>query len=145
MAKFNYKYESIKRIKETLQKKVQKEVAAIDLDIEKCYEEIDHVNKEINRSRIDLTNKKITARDLQFLKNYLKELADKIGQIETEIENLKTKRAEKLEELIKKSKEAKIFNTLKEIYQEDFNLEEKRKEMIDLDEIATQKFTRGKK
>jgi flagellar export protein FliJ len=145
MAKFNYKYESIKRIKETLQKKVQKEVSAIDLDIEKCYEEIDKTNEEINKSRIDLTNKKITARDLQFLKNYIQELVDKIGQIELEIEDLKIKRQEKLEELIKKSKEAKIFNTLEEIHHENFNLEEKRKEMIDLDEIATQKFTRAKK
>ncbi|MDP4114990.1 MAG: flagellar export protein FliJ [Bacteroidota bacterium] len=145
MAKFTYKYESITRIKETLQKKVQKEVSSIDLEIEKLYEEIDNIIEEINKSIIDPTKKRISARDLQFAKNYIKELNDNINRIEGEIEKLKIKRQEKIQELIKKSKEAKIFNTLKDIHHENFNIEEKRKEMIDLDEIATQKFTRAKK
>ena len=40
---------------------------------------------------------------------------------------------------------AKIFNKLKDIHKENYNIEEKRKEMIDIDEIATQKFTRTNK
>ena len=68
MAKFTYKYESITRIKETLQKKVQKEVSSIDLEIEKLYKEIDDIIEEINKSIIDPTKKRISARDLQFAK-----------------------------------------------------------------------------
>lgn len=145
MAAFKYKYESITRIKETLQKKVQKEVSTIDIEIENYYEKIHSIIQDIKNSKIILINTKISAKELQFYKNYIKDLNNQIESLEAEIVKLKTKREVKVIELIKKSKEAKIFNTLKDIYHENFNSEEKRKEMIDLDEIATQKFTRAKK
>ncbi len=46
MAKFVYKYESVKKVKENLEKKAQKELALIDLRIETVEREILAVEEE---------------------------------------------------------------------------------------------------
>lgn len=143
MGKFTYKFNSIKKVKEALEKKAQKEVASIDLLIEENENNIEKIKQTIVNNKAVLNNIKISARVLQENKNYEKALLDNIIEIEKIIEKLKNKRVEKLNELIKKSKDAKIFNTLEDIHKENFNNEEKRLEMLVLDEIASQKFSRS--
>ncbi len=146
MAKFIYKYESVKKVKENLEKKAQKEVASIDLKIEKVKNEIlevDEKRKQINISGTD--NDIVKASELhskiyydKYLEEHLKSLLEKREKLEHEKESL-------LEELVKKSKEHKIFKTLEEKYLQDFINEENKNDQILMDDISVQKFARKMK
>ncbi|MFO7445016.1 MAG: flagellar export protein FliJ [Ignavibacteriaceae bacterium] len=141
--KFVYKFDAIKKIKEIFEKRVQKEVAAIQLEIEKKEEEYNAILlQRVLESKRDM--KHISSSELKFHKNYLGVLSSELGKIRKEIDLLGKKKDEKLLELIQKSKEHKIFNTLEEIHFENFTQEQNKLEMISIDEIATQKFARNK-
>lgn len=145
MAKFIYKFESIKKIKESLEKKAQKEVAVIDLDIEKKKNEYEKIITEERESRNSFKKKAVSAGELQFIKGYQLCLKKKRVEVCNEIENLNKKRDVKMNELIQKSKEHKIFNKLEEKYSEEFALEQNHLELAFIDELATQKFVRRDK
>ncbi len=56
MAKFQYKFKTIKDIKERLEKKTQKELAIIDLEIKNKNEEILELTKQLkecNRKKLE--------------------------------------------------------------------------------------------
>ena len=145
MAKFVYKFESIKRIKESLEKKAQKEVAVIDVDIEKKKDECEKIINKERESRINFTKKSVSAGELQFIKNYELFLKAKRAEIQKDIEKLNTKREIKMKELVQKSKEHKIFNKLEEKHYDTFHKEQEHLEMGFIDELATQKYVRRKK
>lgn len=145
MAKFKYKFESIKRIKESLEKKAQKEVAVIDLDIQKKNEECEKIMTKEKESKINFKQKTVSAGEMQFIKNYELFLQKKRAEIQKDIEILKTKREIKMSELVQKSKEHKIFNKLEEKHIENFYKEQDHLELGFIDELATQKFVRRKK
>jgi flagellar export protein FliJ len=137
--KFNYKFAAIKRIKEIFEKRVQKEVAAIQLEIDharKEYEEVLMVRMEAYKKEIKI----ISSYDLKFHKNYIISLNKELERIRTKIDKLLFDKEKKLEELLQKSKEQKIFSTLEEIHHEEFMKELNKEEMHNLDEIATSRY-----
>lgn len=145
MAKFIYKFEAIKRIKESLEKKAQKEVAIIDMDIEKKKTERDEIMEKERDNRMNFGKKPVSVGELQFIKNYELFLKNKRAEIQRDIEKLNTRREVKMNELVQKSKEHKIFNKLEEQHFMTFNREQEHLELSFIDELATQKFVRRKK
>jgi len=144
MAKFNYKFETVKKIKESLEKKVQKEVAEIDLTIAKHKTELQNVMNEETAQRNKFSaNIKISA--LKEKQSYLASLKKKMDAIQLQINVLVQQREKKVLELIQKSKEHKIFDSLEDLYREQFNEEEKRLDMLQINDTATQRFVREKK
>ncbi|MCK9210205.1 MAG: flagellar export protein FliJ [Ignavibacteriaceae bacterium] len=144
MSKFNYKFETVRKIKESLEKKAQKEVAEIDLAIGKLKTELQSVlvEEEEHRKKFS-TNIRIS--DLKAQKGYLVSLKKKMENIQLQINALNIQREKKVTELIQKSKEHKIFDSLEDIYRDQFNEEEKRLDMVQVNETATQRFVREKK
>lgn len=143
MTKFVYKFESIKKIKETLEKKVLKEISVIEKDIENENEKLNNVFLEIEKTKSSFSEKRnIKASELKFLGDveYLLELnAEKIRKEIIRLEQLKKN---KLHELVEKSKEHKMFETLEDKYQEDFISAQNHKEQKDIDEMAVTKYVR---
>jgi flagellar export protein FliJ len=145
MSKFVYKFQSIQKVKESLQKKVQKEMALLDLEIEKLENEFNKVSNEEVESKKKILNKDVLVGEIKFRKNYELCLDRKKITILEKINKLNKKKEIKRLELIQKSKEHKIFDSLEEIYHENFKKEENRTELKFIDELATQKFIRQTK
>jgi len=144
MSKFNYKFETVRKIKESLEKKAQKEVAEIDLVIGKHKDELQSIMVEEEEHRKKFS-KNIRIAELKAQKGYLVTLEKKMQNIQLQIDALYLQREKKVSELIQKSKEHKIFDSLEEIYHDQFNEEEKRLDMVQVNETATQRFVREKK
>ena len=145
MAKFKYKFESIKRIKETIEKKTQKELSVIDLEIDKVKERIVKLLEDKkNRREERLAKKTLKVSELKFYENFDKSIDEKIELEKIELQSLLIDREEKKNELLEKSKETKMFDKLKEKHYLDFMKEQNKQEQIEIDDIATKKFVRGK-
>lgn len=142
MAKFKYKFDSIKKVKNALEKKAKKEVAVIELEIEKMNNKKKEIIEELNRSRSKQVSGTVKISEMQADKNYQSALEEQIKMVDREIAKLEEEKEKKLEELIQKSKEHKMFETLEDIHRENYNIAENRSEMKNYDEIATQKFVR---
>ena len=145
MAKFVYQFEAIRKVKENLEKKVQKEIALIDMEIGKLKKEHDLLEREEMMSRNNSGKKGMTVGDIKFKKGYELCLNRKRAVVSEKIERLSEKRELKMTELIQKSKEHKIFDTLEENLSENFTQEQNHLEMKFIDDIATQKFVRQNK
>jgi len=145
MPKFKYKFESIKNIKENLEKKAQKEVAVIDAEIAVCKAEYGALNEEEIISRKNFKMSGVLAGELKFKKNFEISLKKKKDAVLEKIGRLEEKKKKKVEELVQKTKEHKIFESLEDTYRENFNFEQNKIELGQIDEIATQKFIRQNK
>lgn len=145
MNKFIYKFDAIKHVKENLEKKTQKEVAQIELEIDKLKKEYELLLEEEMISRKIEFEKGVRAGDIKFKKSYESNLSKKRSLITEKINQLVNDRKVKLVELTQRSKEHKIFDSLEETLHEDFNQEQKHVESIFTDELANQKFIRQKK
>lgn len=145
MAKFKYKFESVKKVKENLEKKAQKEVAIVDLEIEKLKQSYIDVEREGAEGLRKNGSKNVSVAELKFESNYKKVIQNRLVDIQKNITKMEKLREKKIAELIQKSKEHKIFDALKENHYEKFMQEQNKSEMLFIDEIATQKFNRVKK
>jgi flagellar export protein FliJ len=145
MAKFKYKFESIKKVKESLEKKAQKEVAVIDLEIEKLKQSYIDVEKEGLDGLRKNESKNVSVAELKFEINYKKVIQNRLIEIQKNILKMEKLREKKIAELIQKSKEHKMFDALEETHLEIFMHEQNKNEMLFIDEIATQKFNRDNK
>jgi flagellar export protein FliJ len=141
VAKFKYKFETIKGIKQNLEKKTKKELAVIDLEISKKTIEIQELSillKEQKRKKIDRQTK--TVREYHFDEKYESFIVEKIGIIQKYLTGKKNERKKKLEELIKNSKETKIFEKLEEKHLTDFIKSQEKSEQKEMDEFAVNGF-----
>lgn len=143
MAKFKFKYDPIKRVKEQLEKKVQKEIAELNEGIEQNKIKITGIENEINLKKRKFKNV-AKASDLQFQKNYETYMLGLIESIKSKINELVRQKNKKLLELIEKTKEKKMFFRLEEKHLEKFNKEENNLDAKRIDEVASQSFIRGK-
>lgn len=142
--KFKYQFESIKRIKETLEKKTKKELATIGLQIEKTKHEIEKLENARKALHLDITAKNNhPAATLQFRSHYDDYLEQQINQHEKEIVQLEELKEAKIAELAQKRKDTKIFEALEEKQFEEYLKNENKSEQIQIDEIGVQKFVRG--
>ncbi len=141
MAKFIYRFDSIQKTKEILEKKIQKELAEIDKQLELRREEC--LSLELKReqsSEIIEQCKKVS--ELKLLDNYKNELEKQVEIIKQSITLLTKQRENKICELIKRSKENKMFKLLEETHLQEFIHEENAKEENIVNELAAQKFNR---
>jgi flagellar export protein FliJ len=145
MSKFRFKFESVKKVKETFEKKAQKELAQIDLFISKHQELKQKLENEINDLRNSAYKKRMNISELQFLGGYDTVLKQQVEMQSEVINQLEKKREKKIEEVVVKSKEKKILNQLEETHRENFYKEINISEMKIYDEIGVQNFNRVKK
>ena len=143
MAKFKFKYDPIKRVKEQLEKKVQKEIAELNDRIESNKTKIYSIENEMNLKKLKF-KKGAKVSELQFQKNYETYMQGLIESIKRKINELVKQKNTKLLELLDKTKEKKMFVKLEEKHLEKFNKEENKLEATRIDEVASQSFTRGK-
>ncbi len=145
MANFKYKFESVKNVKKTIEKKVQKELMEIEFKIQKLNDEINNLITQKETYSLEIKNRNnLKVRDLYFYQDYENFLDAKIKRKRKEVVKLSKEKKAKIEELIQKSKETKMFEKLEEIYKLDYINEQKKLEQKELDEVAAKKFGRGK-
>ena len=145
MAKFKYRFEAIKKIKQRMEKKVQKEVAIIELEIVKKETEIKNLTEQIRSEKAKVLNRKsMKASELHFYSMYENYLINRIDEIKAELVLKKEERNKKVKELEEKIKETKIFEKLEEKHLQEFVIEQDKLEQLELDEIAVKEFIKGK-
>ena len=144
MKKFNYKFETIKKIKETQEKQAQKEVASVDLEIEKWEEKKLKLLDDAKKAREEFPNVSITISDVAFHKSHQLVLKHMIEDAQYKIDELQRIREKKMKVLIEKTRETKMFESLKEKHFEKYMKEQNMLENSQIDEFATQKYIRGK-
>lgn len=143
MKKFNYKFESIKKIKKTQEKQAQKEVATIDLEIDKWREKRGKLLIEAKTARDEFPLENITVSDIAFHKSHQLVLKRMIEDTDEQIASLQNTREEKMSELLERSRESKMYEILKEKHLDVFIKEQNKIELSQIDEFATQKYVRG--
>ncbi len=143
MKKFNYKFESILRVKENFKKQVMKEVAIIGKRIEENIEKKEILIKELNECKLNRNKSSMKISELQFLESHVYFLSKKIQFLDHEMERLKLQMKMKQNELLEKTKESKIFQKMKEAKYIAHRMEENQEENKMLDELAIQKASRN--
>ncbi|GAB6281328.1 MAG: hypothetical protein STSR0008_00670 [Ignavibacterium sp.] len=145
MAAFHFKYNSLHQVKEKQEKLIQKELSQIEKNIQNIQLEMD---KTIQAKKALILNFKLKnsfpVNELKFKlfqENYYDE---QIHQLKMKIEKEEKNKAEKLNQLVQKNKEIKIFDSLKEKYNQNFINEQNKIEQKETDELANQKFIRKK-
>ncbi len=143
MGKFVYKFDSVKKAKEMLEKKAQKELSGIHKEIEQLEIEVCRLIIEEAESAKGISFcKKVS--EIKVLEDYRNSVKKDIELTNNKIKNLEVQKEKKLNELIEKSKENKILETLEDIHLTNYMNEEKLKEDKQIDEIAVQKFIKEK-
>ena len=145
MKKFVYKFETIKKLKKTLEKQAQKEVAEVDLEIEKWVVKRNKIAEEAKKAREEFLSDVATVSDVTFKKNHQMVLKRMIEDVDVKINSLKKVREKKMEQLVERTREHKIFETLEERHHQQFTKEQNKIEMSQIDEYATQKYVRSEK
>ena len=143
MTNFKYKFKNIKEIKERFEKKAQKELAIIDLEIKKKNNEIIEFTKQLkecSRKKIEEKSKRIM--DLHFYEKYQRFLIEQIELAQKSILARKKDREIKVLELIKKSKETKTFEKLEEQHLAVFIKTQEMTDQKEMDEFAVNEFLR---
>lgn len=145
MSKFRFKFESVKRVKETFEKKAQKELAQIDLFITKHQGLKQKLEDEINDLRNSAYKKRMNISELQFIGGYDNVLKQQVEMQAEVINQLEKKRNKKIEEVVVKTKEKKILSQLEESHREKFYKDINVAELKEFDEIGVQNFNKVKK
>ncbi|PJA95548.1 MAG: hypothetical protein CO129_11190 [Ignavibacteriales bacterium CG_4_9_14_3_um_filter_34_10] len=145
MGKFNFKFETIARIKETLKKKIQRDIALVDSKILKIIDNINSLKSGFEKEKKYYFGKHSKVNEIQSLERHEIFVKKKIIFFENEIKKLKGIRIQKIDELVSLSKGEKILETLKEKHLEKFNYEERKTEGKLFDELALRKSARGLK
>jgi len=145
MSNFKFKFESVRKVKETFEKKAQKELAQIDLFITKHQALKQKLIDEINDLRNSAYKKKMNVAELKFIGGYDTVLRQQIDMQNEVIIQLEKKREKKIEEVVVKTKEKKMLNQLEETHKENFNRETNSLELKFFDEVAVQNFNKAKK
>lgn len=142
---FTYKFRSVQKVKEIFKKLAQKELAVIEMEINRWDKEYGLLEEKAISLKGNLAKNKIKLTVLNPIKDYELTIRRRQQAIREKIKQLNKQKEIKQQLLIKRNKENEIFNTLEEIYKEDFVNEQNRLERIKIDEVASQKFARQHK
>jgi len=141
MSKFKYKFEGIQKVKIAFEKKAQKELSLIELEISKRKEKIKiYIDDKKKQKNEVLNKKKLKASELIFADKYEKVIDRKIEKLREEIIYLEKKHNQKLIELAQKTKESRMFEKLKEKHIVDFRKVQMKEELKEIDDVAAKKF-----
>ncbi len=142
MAKFDFKFETIKRIKDKLKSKAQKELAEINLKIDQKKVKIDEARRELYETKQMLRKDGGKVSELHYYERHGIYLNGKITKMIADIEKLEIEKQKRLDELVVKTQESKMFELLKDKHLQVYNEEELKKDNAFLDELAIQKSGR---
>lgn len=140
MAGYKFKFESILRIKEVLEKRIKEEISRIHSEINELEKQKEFLINERKKLFAELTEKMLKVSDYQSVKMYDSHLEKEIFNLDKKINDLYNQLQKKQNELIEKKKEVKSFEILKENDKENFMIEERRNELKNLNEIAIRNF-----
>jgi len=144
MAAFNFKFKSVQNVKKNLEKKAQRELAFIENQIESLKSSKGDLLTDLKEHRLTAMQT-VKLAEIKFLKGYALCLEEKIERLNKDIRELETKKETKINELLQKSKEHKMFDKIEEKHFERFNYEANKSELKDVDEIAVRKFASAQK
>lgn len=144
MAKFIFRLNSVKKVKENYEKKAKRELAVINNFINDHQKLREQLIEEVNSLRNSI-KPRMTASELKFLGGYKNSLALKIKNEEAELTRLEQEKKRKISEVMQRAKEKKILTQLEVHQKEEFIKEENKSEQKQFDEIAIQNFSRDKK
>ncbi|MEW6507413.1 MAG: flagellar FliJ family protein [Bacteroidota bacterium] len=142
MAKFNFKFDHIIRIKKVLEKKILKEIFLIDREIENSKTK---QNALLNKKRElfdTITSGQIKIYEVKCARMYIRNLEKDVHYLQKKIMELEHRKEKKQFELIQKKKELRTFETLKENKLEEFFFENNREELKQMNEMAISNFIR---
>jgi flagellar export protein FliJ len=142
MSKFKFKFSSISKIKERLKTKAQKELAEINLKIDSVNEFIERTKQEILDNKKMLSTGSYKASELHYYERHGVYLKGKLAKYKKQLDSFRLERQNKMNELVVKTKEQKMFDLLEQKHYENFKHQELKKENMLLDEIAIQKIGR---
>jgi flagellar export protein FliJ len=143
MAAFVYKFDAVKKVKEQLKKKIEKELAEVELEIKDLKQKTDDLFTELEDLKKSFSEKNMKVSMIQFKKSSEHIVENKIDEAKKEMQELLNKKQTVLLELEKKSKEHKIFDKLEDNMRVKFNTEQNKIENEKIDEVAVQKFARN--
>jgi flagellar export protein FliJ len=142
VAKFNFKFDHIIRIKKVLEKKILKEIFLIDREIENSKTK---QNALLNKKRElfdTITSGQIKIYEVKCARMYIRNLEKDVHYLQKKIMELEHRKEKKQFELIQKKKELRTFETLKENKLEEFFFENNREELKQMNEMAISNFIR---
>jgi flagellar FliJ protein len=140
MGKFKFRFDSIIRIKEILEKRIQEEIAVIDREIVDLKNQLKIIFDERMRIQKNMLERPLKAVEFQSAKMYDSILEKQIQAVQKKIKLVVKKRQEKQNELVEKRKEQKVFETLKENQLQEFNIEDRRMELKETNEIGIRNY-----
>jgi len=144
MNKFRYKFDSVRKVKEIQEKKVQKEIALIELEVDNLHKILKMIFEEKSKVKEEVSKKKnVKVSELKFYDQEEQLLEMKAQNVLNDINQFESKKKIKIAELEQKNKEHKILDILEEKHYENFMIEQNQLEQKEIDEIATKKFVRG--
>lgn len=141
MGKFQYRYDTIIRVKEIQEKRIQEEIALIEKEIKDLKYQISVHSEERLKVQRSMVERPLKAAEFHSAKLYDSILERQINIILKKIELNQLKKEEKNSELIERRKEQKVFETLRENKLNEFIIEETRNEMKEINEIAIRKYS----
>jgi flagellar export protein FliJ len=143
MKKFSYRFESVKKFKESQEKNLSKDLSVIDAGIKtvedeilKCRDLLFECNTRYNSAGM--------VRMLNSVDQYKNMLRKKIESLEADHKELLGKKDLKIKELCSKKQETKMLESLKEIQIDQFTRQADKEEESALNEIALRKFIKEK-
>lgn len=143
MGKFVFKFDKIHKVKIILEKKIQKEIAELDLMIASLEEKIVGL-REARKSLAFFDGQfTISAGYAQYKTRQEEILDNQIELVILEKRKILERKEKKILELQEKAKDRKIFEKLEEQYKSNYEYEQLMAEQKLIDETATAKFIRG--
>ncbi len=140
MGKFNYRFDSIIRVKEILEKRIQEEIALIDKEIKDLRYQNSLIVEERGKNQRNMLSRPLKAAEFQSAKLYDSLLEKQIIEIQKKIELNLLKRQDKYRELVERKKEQKVFETHKENQHIEYIVDEYRRELKDINEIGIRNY-----
>jgi flagellar FliJ protein len=137
MARFKFRLQSVIRVKEIQEKKIQRELAQVKRRILQERENLETLEDERERllSSSPL-NGKIKAADIVVHQDYIKKISDQIRFENDQIENLTEFESKKIDEVLDVKKDREAIEHLREKRLEECRRELDKKEQVLIDAIA---------
>jgi flagellar FliJ protein len=143
LTKFKYRFATIKGVKQKFEKKAQRELAVIDLEINKKQQRIMQLKEIIKQNKENkIAEKHKKTDELHFYEKYECYLNEQLKICQDFIIKKAKQRENKLKELVKKSQETKTFEKLEEKHLADFLKDQDKLDQKEMDEFAVNEFSR---
>ncbi|MBP7792959.1 MAG: flagellar export protein FliJ [Candidatus Goldbacteria bacterium] len=143
MKKFQFKFETVLKVKEKKEEKLKKELFKLNtLQIEQ-HQILEKIKEEKTKTSKEKSGETVTdIQSLIYFEQYLNLLRKRIDDVNKKIQELQEQIDDKREEVITASKEKKTFERLKSHHLDDYNKIIIANEQKVLDEIAVSKYNR---